>query len=110
MHSLYINCVSLLGKFLRHRLLESFAVSGNYKKCSSLNVYHFEKKYVTMDAWPRSNTPSQSVDLMTYVLLTRNDDEKTIEFPTQPSFTAHLALIRQLEPDRRWEITEEWDR
>ena len=47
---------------------------------------------------------------MTYVLLTRNEDEKTIEFPTQPTFTAHLALIRQLEPDRRWEITEEWDR
>ena len=47
---------------------------------------------------------------MTYVLLTRNDDEKTIAFPTQPTFTAHLAQIRQLEPDRRWEITEEWDR
>ena len=54
--------------------------------------------------------PSQSVDPMTYVLLTRNDDEKTIEFPTQPTFTAHLALIRQLEPDRRWRIADEWDR
>ena len=55
-------------------------------------------------------TPSQSVNPMTYVLLTCDDDEKTIEFPTQPTFTAHLARIRQLEPDRRWQITEEWDR
>ena len=73
-------------------------------------MYHFEKKYATIDAWPRNNKAFQSVNPMTYVLLTCNEDEKTIEFPTQPSFTAHLARIRQLVPDRRWEITEEWDR
>ena len=47
---------------------------------------------------------------MTYVLLTRDDDEKTIEFPTEPTFRALLKRIRELEPDRRWEITESWDR
>jgi hypothetical protein len=47
---------------------------------------------------------------MTFVLLTRDDDEKTIEFPTQPTFTAHLARIRRLVPDRRWQISESWDR
>jgi hypothetical protein len=47
---------------------------------------------------------------MTYVLLTRNDDEKTIEFPTEESFTAHLKRVREIEPDRRWQIAETWDR
>jgi hypothetical protein len=47
---------------------------------------------------------------MTYVLLTRGDDEQTIEFPTVPSFQAWLKKIRELVPDRRWEITESWEK
>jgi hypothetical protein len=47
---------------------------------------------------------------MTYVLLTRGDHEKTIEFPTEPIFAVHLKRIREIEPDRRWQISETWDR
>ena len=47
---------------------------------------------------------------MTFVLLTRDDDEKTIEFPTEETFRALLKRVRQIEPDRRWQITESWDR
>ena len=65
MHPLYINSVSLWVESLCHKLLESFLASGNHKKCSFLTVYHFERKYVTIEAWPRNNKPSQSVLTMT---------------------------------------------
>ena len=72
---------------------------------------NLNKKDVILITWKRDDEQSfQSVPTMTYVLLTRDDDEKTIEFPTEPTFPAHLARIRQLVPDRSWQITEEWDR
>ena len=50
------------------------------------------------------------LEIMTFVLLTRNDDEKTIEFPTPEKFQDYLKQVRRIEPDRRWQIAESWDR
>ena len=47
---------------------------------------------------------------MTYVILTRDEDEKIIQFPTEPTFQGYLKRIREIEPDRRWAIFESWDR
>ena len=47
---------------------------------------------------------------MTYVILSNGLDEKTIEFPTPTTFQDYLKQVRQIEPDRRWEISEAWDR
>ena len=47
---------------------------------------------------------------MTHVILSNGLDEKHIEFPTPKSFQDYLKQVRQIEPDRRWEISEAWDR
>jgi hypothetical protein len=47
---------------------------------------------------------------MTHVILAKGPDEKHISFPTPPNFQAYLKQVRTLEPDRRWEIVEAWDR
>jgi hypothetical protein len=46
---------------------------------------------------------------MTHVILTRNGDDKYIEFPIQPTFQSFLTKVRALEPDRTWEIFESWE-
>jgi hypothetical protein len=46
---------------------------------------------------------------MTHVILTRFGDERTVTIPTQKSFQDFLKVIRTLEPDRRWQISESWE-
>jgi hypothetical protein len=48
-------------------------------------------------------------NLMTHVILTRFGDERTVTIPTQKSFQDFLKVIRTLEPDRRWQISESWE-
>jgi hypothetical protein len=48
-------------------------------------------------------------NLMTHVILTRFGDERTVTIPTQQNFQDFLKVIRTLEPDRRWQISESWE-
>jgi hypothetical protein len=47
---------------------------------------------------------------MTYVILFNGFDERTIAFPIQTDFQGYLKKVRELEPDRRWQISESWER
>jgi hypothetical protein len=57
-----------------------------------------------------ANETTFSTRHMTHVILSNGIDEKHISFPTTTDFPSYLKAIRSIEPDRRWEITEAWDR
>jgi hypothetical protein len=46
---------------------------------------------------------------ITHVTLTNGDDDKHVSFPTPETFAEFLSQVREIEPDRRWEIFESWE-